>query len=274
MRGTGTALFLLPTDTMGGAENVLRLTADAALRSGRYARVRVFVLSGSETGTLDRLREAGAEVVHTGANSESRGLPALLRMLRRERYALVFSSHTHLNAAASAARAANWLRTERLVARESTMMLERDLGRVRPLVTSLYRLYGAQDRIVCQTERMASSLTRHTRGRFAARTAFVPNPLGGAVRAHNASSSFRIAWCGRLACVKSPERALEALAKLRADGHEASLVMIGDGPLRTALEERSEERQVRRRSRRECPRGHRRSPWKRRGARRSRASPV
>ena len=162
-----TALFLLPTDVMGGAENVLRMTAGAALASGEFGRVVVFTLAGRPSGTLDGLAAEGAEIVHSGARSERTGLAALARVFARRRYALVVSSHTHLNAAASAARAIGLLRTDRLVARESTMAFERDLGRTGPLVRGMYRLYGAQDRIVCQTERMAEfARPAHSHGRL------------------------------------------------------------------------------------------------------------
>lgn len=238
MIARGTALFLLPTDVMGGAENVLRMTAEAALMSGRYDGVELFVLAGVRSGTLDALAAAGATVRHSGASSEKTGLPALARTLRRRRYALVVSSHTHLNAAASAARAVGWLQTDRLVTRESTMAFERDFGRMGPVLRGLYRLYGAQDRIVCQTERMAASLSSGTNHRFATRTAHVPNPIALEPRAPKApgDSEVHIVWCGRLAPVKSPERAIRALAFVRETGLPARLTVIGDGPLRRDLE--------------------------------------
>ena len=236
-----TALFLLPTDLMGGAEKVLRLTAEAAARAGLFDRVVVFVLAGPPSGSLDALAAQGAEVVHARARTQRAALPALLRTFSRERYTLVFSTHSHLNAAASAARKLGLLRTRRLVARESTLIFERDLGPTGRLVRGLYHLYGAQDRIVCQTERMARSLQKHTRGRFAAATRHVPNPVEATSRvlAKPPAETFDIVWCGRLAPVKAPERALGALQRLRAQGHDARLTILGDGPLRSALERRA-----------------------------------
>ena len=241
----GTALFLLPTDVMGGAENVLRMTAGAAIASGRYRRVEMFVLAGERSGTLDGLADAGVKVSYSGASSEKTGLLSLMRTLARHRYAFVMSSHTHLNAAASAARAIGVLRTERLVTRESTMAFERDLGRMGPVFRGLYRLYGAQDRIICQTARMSISLATNTHHRFAERTAHIPNPIAVEPRTSLArEDEAHIVWCGRLAPVKSPERAIEALALLRRDGPPARLTMIGDGPLRPALENLARERAV------------------------------
>jgi glycosyltransferase involved in cell wall biosynthesis len=48
----------------------------------------------------------------------------------------------------------------------------------------------------------------------------------------------RIVFVGRLCAEKAPLLLLEAVARLRSAGEECELVMVGDGPLRAALEER------------------------------------
>lgn len=224
---------------MGGAEKVLRIAAETAARSGRFATVRVFVLAGEPSDATRALDATdGIEVEHGLAASEIAGLPRLVRALARKRYAFVMSTHAHLNAAASAARRAGILRTDRLVTRESTMVFERDFGWTSPLIRSLVRLYGAQDAIVCQTTRMAETLGVHTGGRLADRTVRIPNPIElrpEPVRAHPGVAP-RIAWCGRICAQKAPERALAVLAALRRDGLDATMVMMGDGELRGSME--------------------------------------
>jgi glycosyltransferase involved in cell wall biosynthesis len=245
---TKRALFLFPTDKMGGAERVTLAVADACLSSGDFNEITCFVLTSPRSRTLNAIAtDPRVRLIYTGARSEKGGLMQLLRVLAKTDYQLVFSSHTHLNAAASLMRGLGVLRTERLVTRESTMIFERELGWRTQLIRRLYLLYGKQDLIVCQTERMAASLTLHTGGRFAARTITIPNPidLHGVAAARSVLSNElaaipatarKIVWCGRLSPVKSPLRAVDALAALHRLGYvDSHLVMIGDGPMRAEI---------------------------------------
>jgi alpha-1,6-mannosyltransferase len=59
----------------------------------------------------------------------------------------------------------------------------------------------------------------------------VPRPIAG--------GSVLLVHCGRLSAEKKPQRSLNTLASLRAGGRAASLVVAGDGPLRSRLERRA-----------------------------------
>lgn len=224
---------------MGGAERVLTLVAEEIAASQAFEGVKIFVLSGAPSGTLAHLeREPSVELEYTSARSERGGLIALTRCAARERWGLVLSSHTHLNAWASLARRLGLLRTRRLVARESTQAFQRDFGRWTWLIRAMYALYGAQDRVVCQTRRMASNLSEGTHGRLQSITVVVPNPVrftfvGDAPVSVSRAARHpkRIVWCGRFVHVKRPLLALDVLRCLldREDGWQLS--MLGDGPL-------------------------------------------
>lgn len=250
------ALFLFPSDRMGGAERVTRTLALEAARSGRYDVVDCFILCWDRSGTLDRLEQLGNVRLHyTLARGERGGVLALLGILSRRRYDLVFSSHTHLNAACSGARRIGLLRTKRLVSRESTLMFERTFRGEEHIYRALYRLYGKQDLIVCQTERMRASLDKHTGHRFRGLLTVLPNPIDAERIAEgrrmappaaldNIPPGRRpIAWCGRLSEVKSPLRAVDVLRELHDRGaRDMHLVFIGDGPLRQATEDHAAKR--------------------------------
>jgi len=51
-----------------------------------------------------------------------------------------------------------------------------------------------------------------------------------------ASSAFTVGLVGRLVSKKAPQLGVLAVQKLRQDGHDVRLLVIGDGPLRTELE--------------------------------------
>ena len=238
------ALFLFPTDHMGGAERVTRTIAKEAATSGVFGYVHCFILSRENTGTLSELVSLRNVTLHyTGARSERGGLLAMVRLLMKSRFDLVFSSHTHINALCSIIRRAGLLHTRKLVARESTLIFERKFGYKGPLLRALYWLYGAQDMIICQTGRMQQSFNKHTNNRLAAKSVVLPNPvefdrIERAGRAstdilnHIPATAMKIVWCGRLVPVKAPARAVETLRALHDLGHRnAHLIMIGDGPL-------------------------------------------
>lgn len=234
---------------MGGAERVTLALAHEAARSGLFEGVDVFVLAWSRSGTLDQLeRERGVRLHYALAPTTSRGILPLIRFLAARRFEFVFSSATHLNAICSAMRKLGLLRTARLVSRESTDIFDRDLGRHGPISRLLYRVYGAQDLIVCQTERMRRSLNSNTQNRLDSRLKVIANPidperLEAGRRAPPpeelatiAPDRLRIVWCGRLAPVKSPFRAIDVLRVLHERGLTSThLILIGDGPLRSAL---------------------------------------
>lgn len=245
----GAALFVLPkADRIGGAERVTITAAVGAARSGRFEEVVLLVLTGGR-GAAEAVPYdvEGLRVVHLGARAIRWSVLAWARFAHQRRWSLAFSSFLDVNALSCLLRRTGALRTDVLVTRESTMVFERDFGRWTRVVRGLYWLYGSQDRIVCQTSTMASSLIANVRTRLADKVVVVPNPVSDALIARhegakNHSRSTRIAWCGRLAPVKSPERALTALARLHADGRtDVELAIVGDGPLLERLERQSVE---------------------------------
>jgi glycosyltransferase involved in cell wall biosynthesis len=242
------ALFLFSSDRIEGAQRVTRALAREAARSESFDHVECLVLHGARTGTLDDLLTLKKASLHyTNAATQIGGLFKCLLFAVKGEFTLVFSSHMAMNALCSVLRRLRLLRTRKLVTRESTMSFERDFGWKTRLVHALYRFYGSQDLIICQTDRMLASLCERV-ARLAPKCTVLQNPIEldrihadakiappsafAQIPAHRR----KIVWCGRLIGVKRPLRAIEALRALHDQGHEEMhLVMVGDGPLRDEL---------------------------------------
>ncbi|MFC4107510.1 glycosyltransferase [Micromonospora zhanjiangensis] len=104
----------------------------------------------------------------------------------------------------------------------------------------------AYDQVVCTTDWAAAEFRRLGVGNLTRvplgvdLAAFGPDRRDPAVRARYATDGeVLVLHCGRLSPEKRPQLAVDALARLRAAGVPAVLVVVGDGPVRAALTERA-----------------------------------
>lgn len=241
------ALILLPSDLMGGAERILRVIAAEAVKSGRFRQVDICVLCWARTGTLADLEaEPNVKLHYIHARNLISSLPSCVGVLGRHRYQMVLSSNTYINAVCSFLRKVHLLRTDILISRESTVIFDRDFGWKGRAIRALYHLYGCQDLIVCQTERMRQSVDENTRGKLKDKLKVISNPVDlaaiqdaasvplPAAVDHRLKARPHIVWCGRMVDVKDPMMAIDTFARLHG---QFGLIMIGDGPLLSAVKE-------------------------------------
>lgn len=245
------ALFVLPSDHMGGAERVISTSVATAASSASFNSVDVLVLCWPPSRALAaEFASSRVRVSYlcgkTKFSGVLRGFIWLFRN-RSRRYQFAFSSAAFVNAFLSISRRIHLLSVDRLVARESTVAFDRFKGWRLWGVSALYRFYGHQDMVVCQTERMRLSVSRNTGGRLDHLLVTLPNPLCArrAINGWQAPKSAvdaamgrktRLVWCGRFCPVKAPTRAIQVLACLLRGGVPACLIMIGDGEEREAAE--------------------------------------
>lgn len=236
---------------MGGAERVTRIAMQQAARSGKFSVVEALVLSKTTVENSDSFANGDdISLNYIDVNGRLSGLVALAIFLFRSRYSLIFSSHLHINALCSILRKVRWLSTNRLVARESTIIAERNFGGWNRIIKGLHGLYGSQDLIICQTEAMKNALDEATDGRLTQLLRVIPNPVDlewiSKRKALTPPTPLKtipphrsiMVWCGRLVEVKAPLLAVDVFAEVHRLGANVQLVMIGDGPLRNAVEAR------------------------------------
>ncbi|MFJ8434371.1 glycosyltransferase [Kitasatospora sp. NPDC094019] len=239
----------------GGAERQLPLV----LRH-LPAHQQCEVLALTNPGTVAAaLRADGVTVHHLGmrGNRDLGALPRLARLVRAGRYDVV---HTHLYRAGLYGRLAARLAGVRaVVATEHS--LHAGVIEGRPVTRGVKGLYLAAERLGTTTVAVSRQVaqTLHAWGVPPARVELIPNGIDAARYHHPPAAragtrarlraelglppdSWVIGGIGRLVPGKRFAVLLEALAAL--DG-AARLVLIGEGPERSALERRAEELGVR-----------------------------
>lgn len=238
-------LVVIPTDDVGGAERILQLLAKQFAMAG--AMVDVVVLARGNRGGWSglplqiRLHFVAAQSVVVGALL---AMPLLRRLSRPSGFLLALASHTHCNGYLSVLRQLHVLVVGTLVVRESTSIADRFRGIKRRLIRGIYRYcYGGVDVVICQTSRMKEALLSFVPALQRLQVLVVPNPTDWQKIRKLATSSGEVVLpqlyavaVGRLIPVKGFAVLLQAYASIPPANRVFSLVLIGDGPERQALE--------------------------------------
>ena len=234
-------VFVLPALTFGGAERVM-LTLLAHLDRERFAPV---LAVGAAQGQFARDVPTGVPVVELGGARARRAVPGLVRLVRRLRPRVVFSTLGYLNVLVMLARGL-MPRSTTFIGRETnipSLHLPRS-GWPRLLPLLYRRLYPRFDRVVCQSEDMRRDLVEAF-GLPAARAVVINNPVDvDAVAARAARGGaglppgrINVLAAGQLTAQPGFDLLREALA--RSGDPALHLTILGEGPERAALEARA-----------------------------------
>lgn len=225
--------LVLPSFGSGGAERVV-LNLAGGLRA-RGADVRLLVLDTE--GPLGAAVPDGVEVVDLHTPRARRAGPRLVAELRRRPTDILIGSQTHVNMLLALVRPLLPRRT-RLVLREPN--LRPASGRDPRADRRVGRLLGRADLVIASSEAMRAHLRTTVGAR--APVHVLPNPVDVAgLRAEAAHGTplgrpGGLVTVGRLTDQKGHADLVAALATALAVPH---LTVLGDGPLRTTLEERA-----------------------------------
>ncbi len=236
-----------PTAVLGGAERIIFNIVMMLLEDGHH--VTVYIMSRGEQVGWDKIKDhPNLKFIIKNYKSEKTSLPmfllSLIYLSYKNKYDYSFSSHTHVNGVLSFMRRLKLFRTKYLISRESTFIFERFFGIWRTIFKFIYRfMYGKQDLIVCQTERMKESLVKNLGYMPAKKIEVISNPVNIDYINYQLSNSqidkpFRtlIIGCGRLIPLKQFDFLIKAFSNLEKIFPEVGLVIIGDGPERKNLE--------------------------------------
>lgn len=236
-------LFLIPTLRGGGAERVM-VTLLRNLDASAFCSTLV-VVDGADDVFRKEL-PPNLDVVDLGAARVRYALPRLVKLIRRTKPDVVFSTLGHLNLAIALVRP--FLPDEaRYVARETVVVTENLRASSHPRIWRwLYRsCYGRFDRVICQSQDMHDDLVGRL-GLPASLATVINNPVDVdriAARAREplpyavwprSGGKLRLLAAGRLVEQKGFDLLIEALARL--PDASVMLVILGEGPLRGVLE--------------------------------------
>ncbi|ENV43183.1 glycosyltransferase [Acinetobacter schindleri] len=240
-------LFVSPTAVLGGAERVMFNIILTLLDNGNY--VTLYIMSRGEQSGWDLIKNhPNFNLIIKKYNSEKTSLPMLLFSLfylsHTRKYDFGFSTHSHVNGIMSLMRKLKLLKVDFLISRESTVVFERYYGVWKIIFKLIYRfMYGSQDLVICQTERMKVSLINNLGYKPAKKIKVVPNPINISyietqlLNNKNLVKPFNtlIVGCGRLISLKKFDYLIEAFASISSVFPEVGLVIIGDGPEKSKL---------------------------------------
>ncbi|ADE40201.1 glycosyl transferase, group 1 [Candidatus Puniceispirillum marinum IMCC1322] len=221
----------------GGAERVaLTLLQHLDRRDFSYTLV---VLDDGNGAFIDRVPD-DVRLITLGKKRVRAALFALIRLVWKERPALIFSNLSHLNLMLAMLRFM-FPRDCALVVRESSTISKNILlFRASRVWLYLYKLfYGNVDVMICESVDMKDDLTR-TCSFPVSKCTIIPNPVDilwineqASLNISERQQKLTLVACGQLYYTKGFDLLLDALALAKLVDFE--LWIIGEGALRTAL---------------------------------------
>jgi len=243
MRRPLVALFV-PSLAGGGAERNMARLASGLAGLGYEAELVVASAEGPH-----RAEVAPATIVDLRARRVASALPGLVRYLRRRHPAALISSHEHGNMVAVIARRLAGTRVPVIATLRSTLSEQARLApgwRDRLLLPGMGRVLYPSAEVIIALSHGAAVDAEAWLGLAPGTVRVIANPVidasfheRAAARIDHpllASGRPLILAAGRLTPEKDYPTLLEAFARLRRTGSEASLVIIGEGRERAALE--------------------------------------
>jgi glycosyltransferase involved in cell wall biosynthesis len=253
-----TVLHVITRLTLGGSSEATIASMEAAGAAG-YRCVLAVGVAESDAAVLEAARRRGGTVIdvptlgrEAAPGRDLRAVADLVRVMRRERPAIV---HTHTSKAGFVGRlAAKLARVPAVVHQPHGHIFYGYYGRTRTaLYVGLERLAARwADRLIMLTER---GIAEHLAQGIGRPAQFVVVPSGVPVHAFRAAAptpdaaraalglprdAYVVAALGRLVPIKGFDLLVEALPAVAAALPSTRLLIIGDGPLRGALEARAE----------------------------------
>jgi glycosyltransferase involved in cell wall biosynthesis len=231
-------LIVLPNDTLGGAEQVLKIIA----LNLKDSFVEIRFLKRKQVISWD-LTSTQFDLVYENTSSEYVGALLFIfnLMLRpKKKYEYIFTSHVFVTGLVGILIKMGLLRKKYFVGRESTQIFERFSGFKLFLYKKMYQFgYNQLDLLICQTEQMIQSLFLNVPWLFDnIKIKVIPNPID-LKRITITTQVFRspfVVGAGRLIPEKGFDILIEAFKEFVKKHKDYQLLILGEGKERAKLE--------------------------------------
>lgn len=235
-------LILLPNDSLGGAEQYLKMVANFY----KGEDISIYYFKNHERGQWDELKPYTNQYYVT-KNHEIFGMMRFIvsMLFSGKKYDYIYTSHIYTNALVGILKSVGILRSRYFIARESTSIFLRYKGLTLKFYRSLYVMgYRRMNLLICQTELMKNQFLEHF-GKIHKRTRIevIPNPIDLKIAEKIASDAMEldfpsdyIVTAGRLIEVKGYDLLIDAFSVVKETNPKLKLVILGRGPDRESLE--------------------------------------
>jgi len=234
----------LPNDTLGGAEQYLKMVAEFFLEDGY--QVWIFFLKKKETGDWEYLKKyKNVNILYTSSQREKNGVFSFLENIfkyRNVHFEYTFTSHVHVTGLLGFMRKLGIVKTKSFIGRESTSIFERFSGLKRLSFKFTYFLgYSAIDLLICQSDLMKNQLLSSLpwlNGKTKVRV--IGNPINiNLINKEPIKIGYNFPFvvaAGRLIQEKGFDLLINSFSILKSRNPELKLVILGEGKMRNELE--------------------------------------
>lgn len=227
-------LFVLPNDSLGGAEQYLKMIATYFKKED----ITIYFLKNNKSKQWSNL-DSQTKQFFMSSRHEFLGLLRfiLLMLFSSKKYDYIYTSHVKTNALIGLLRFFSIVKSKFHIARESTSIFLRYKGFKLKYYKLLYAIgYNNIDVIICQTELMKNQFLKHN-SKISNKTSIVviPNPIDLSIaktKIQEASNSFDfdyIVSAGRLIPEKGYDILIQAFKQIKEQHQNLKLVILGNG---------------------------------------------
>jgi glycosyltransferase involved in cell wall biosynthesis len=244
-------LIALPNDTLGGAEQYLKMLANH-YATQNYIVYVLFLKKKRDCGWEDLGRCKNVHLYYTNASTEKSGLiPFAMNvyLLRKKNFHFIYTSHVHLTGLLGFLIGINILRKKYFVARESTSVFLRFNGVKLFFFKIQYFLgYSYVDLLICQTDLMKNQLVDSLpRLRKKINIVVIPNPVNlSKINVIEDITNLQnygdyLVSAGRLIPEKGFDILIDAFYRVKINHINLKLVILGEGSERKMLTDKIKE---------------------------------
>lgn len=236
-------LIVLPNDTLGGAEQYLKLIASYF----KYEDISIFFLQSYQTKLWADL-EKETNQFYCSSKSRFLGILKFIQTINNQKikYDYIFTSHISINALVGTLINLKILKTNKFIARESTSIFLRFKGLNLLLYKLFYKIgYKKMDLLICQTDLMKTQLIdgfKTIDSRTLVKT--IPNPINFdfLIKQRQKSNKLNFSYdfivsAGRLIDEKGFDLLIDAFYNIKKTNKNIKLIILGEGDSKESLKE-------------------------------------